>query len=532
MAGLEGASIPVASAATQTEAVAERWLVRLALTSSLALLALRLHVGGDTGFGDAEALYACYALHPQPAYLDHPGLVGTVAGWLGSGQAPSPRAAHLFAALLATAMPWLGAFAARSAGASRVGCLSTALALTWVPELAIGLLALTPDLLLGVLWLGTLGLAALALRSEPKSFNALITTLGAGALVGLAFLAKVSGALLGIALVCAVLTREARPRLRTFAPWGALLLGLLLASPVVLWESRNNWPMLTHRLVSTQAGAGLSLRNLGALVGGQLGYVSPPFLIAAAFLFRDLYRHKKADATARLLFFATVVPGVPLILLCLWSRVAEPHWLAPAYLALAIHLGRRGVIGRALAVASLATGVVVAIVAWLWVMTPLPIHALGSSYRARYDLANDLHAWGPGRRLIEQAVSEARLEAQKLPVVVGPHYIVCAQAHAVLGGQVPVGCNSPVRDDFDRWYPRQRWLEASVVLYVQDSRFEVDPLAELPGRVVRSVTTADVRRGGVVVRTIKITRLDKLSGVGNAPELRKPRAFAAADPRP
>jgi hypothetical protein len=532
MAGLEGTSLPAAAAAADTEGVAERWLMRLALVSSFLLLALRLHVARHTGFGDAEALYACYALHPQPAYLDHPGLVGTVAGWLGSGRAPSPNAAHLFAALLATAVPWLGALAARFAGAVRVGCLSTALALTWTPELAIGLLALTPDLLLAVLWLGALGLAALALRSDPKSFRALIATLGAGALVGLAFLAKISGALLGVAFLCAMFTRAARPRLRTFAPWGALLLGLLLASPVILWETRNGWPMLTHRLVSTQAGAGFSLRNFGGLIGGQLAYVSPPFLFGAALLLRDLFRERNADSTARLLFLATVVPGVPLILLCLWSRVAEPHWLAPAYLPLAIHLGRRAVIGRALAFASIVTGVVVAIVAWLWVMTPLPIHALGSAYRARYDLANDLHAWGPGRRLLQQSVAEARLEAQKIPVVVGPHYIVCAQAEAALGGQVPVGCNSPIRDDFDAWYPRERWLEAPVVLYVQDSRFEVDPMAELPGRVVRSVTTADVRRGGVVVRTIRITRLDKLSGVGSAPELRRPRAAAAVGPPP
>ena len=84
---------------------------------------------------------------------------------------------------------------------------------------------------------------------------------------------------------------------------------------------------------------------------------------------------------------------------------------------------------------------------------------------------------------------------------------------AALGARVPVGCNSPIRDDFDDWYPRQRWLEAPVVLYVQDSRFEVDPRIELPGRVVRSVATTDVLRGGVVVRTIRVTRLDKISGV-------------------
>ena len=273
---LEGASITAPAAAeSAARTLSERWLLRSAIASSLLLFALRLHVGHGTGFGDAEALYASYALHPQPAYLDHPGLVGMVARLIGNGQAPNPQAAHLFAAVLATLVPWLGALGALGAGASRSGSVLTALALTWVPELAIGLFALTPDLLLAVTWLGALGLAALALSAEPRSFRALISTLGAGLLVGLAFLAKVSGALLGIALLVTLLSRGARGRLRTFAPWGALGLGLVLATPVVLWEAKHGWPMLTHRLVSSQAQAGFSLRNLGALLGGQLAYVSP-----------------------------------------------------------------------------------------------------------------------------------------------------------------------------------------------------------------------------------------------------------------
>jgi hypothetical protein len=53
--------------------------VRWALLVSFALFGLRLQLAGHTGFGDAEALYICYALHPQPAYLDHPGFVDQVA---------------------------------------------------------------------------------------------------------------------------------------------------------------------------------------------------------------------------------------------------------------------------------------------------------------------------------------------------------------------------------------------------------------------------------------------------------------------
>ncbi len=65
--------------------------LRQALWLSLALLGLRLHASYGLGYGDAEALYASYAMHPQPAYLDHPGLIGYLLRLLGGGTAPSPH---------------------------------------------------------------------------------------------------------------------------------------------------------------------------------------------------------------------------------------------------------------------------------------------------------------------------------------------------------------------------------------------------------------------------------------------------------
>jgi hypothetical protein len=71
-----------------------------------ALLAVRLYASARVGFGDSEALYAAYALHPQPAYLDHPGLIGIFARAVGNGTAPSPARAHLVTSLLAGLIPW------------------------------------------------------------------------------------------------------------------------------------------------------------------------------------------------------------------------------------------------------------------------------------------------------------------------------------------------------------------------------------------------------------------------------------------
>lgn len=478
----------------------------LAVGSSLALLGLRLHVAFGTGFGDAEALYASYALHPQPAYLDHPGLIGSIARVIGRGGAPSPLAAHLFTTAAAGAVPWLGALASRAAGASTRGSLWVALALSWVPELAIGLFGLTPDLPLALTWLGALALAALAARSPKDSFRALLFTLGVGALVGLATLSKASGVLLGASLLAASLGRGLRDRYRTAAPWAALAVALVLMAKVVHYEASQGWPMLHHRLISTQSASGLSLRNLGAFLGGQLAYVTPPFLFGAALVARDLWRRRREDAVSALLCWSTLLPALPLGLLCLWSRVAEPHWFAPAYLALAVHLGRTDAVGPKLARGCFFTGAVVVAVAWLWIRTPIAVRALGDSYRARYDLSNDLYAWDG--KALDNALEVVSSEAGESAVVVGPHWIVCAQAHARLGFRAQVGCNGPRRDDFDRWLPRARWAKARHVLYVHDSRFEVDPERELPGRLVRSVRRADVVRGGRVVRSIWFSHLE------------------------
>src|SRR5882672_6733077 len=125
---------------------------------SVALLAVRLFAASRVGFGDSEALYAAYALHPQPAYLDHPGLIGIFARTLGGGTAPTPLRAHDVTAFLATGVPWAMALFCHAAGATWRRSLITATVVALVPAIAIGLFAMTPDLLLALLWMTSLTL--------------------------------------------------------------------------------------------------------------------------------------------------------------------------------------------------------------------------------------------------------------------------------------------------------------------------------------------------------------------------------------
>lgn len=479
--------------------------LRIAIALSVLLGILRLHLAGLVGFGDAEALYVSYALHPAPAYLDHPGLVGILARLIGGGSAPSPETLHRFTALAATALPWMGFAAARSAGTPAGAALRSFFALALLPEASIGLFGLTPDLPLCFAWLAAIGFTALALRKPPGSFSALAAFLGAGAAAGIAILSKASGALLALALIAALVPRDARAHRRTAAPYLALALMAVLVAPLASWETERGFPMFHHRLVATQSAAGFSFRNLGALLGGQLAYVTPPLLAGAYFALQDVFR-KRENRVDWLLLVTAAVPGIVLFLFCLWSKVAEPHWVAPAYLSLAIAASRSAPRPK-LELACLATGVVFAVIAWALVTTPIFPRLAGSRYVARYDLTNDLFAWRTGVPLVASEIEAARQQSSEA-VVVGPHWTVCAQVHAALGLATPVGCRTPVGDDFRTWYPENTWNHARTIVFVTDDRFPSEPERLFPDRDLVSVRSATVFRGGRAVRTIRVSRLE------------------------
>lgn len=479
------------------------------LAVSAALLAARLWASTRVGFGDAEALYATYALHPQPAYLDHPGLIGLAARAIGNGDAPSPERAHLATAALATLVPWEMALACRACGAPWRRCLSAAFVVALVPAVAIGLFAMTPDLLLMITWTGSLALAALALRSPVGGPRASLAFALAGVLAGMAAAAKVTGALLLVSLAVAYASRASRAHARTIAPWAGIVAGLVVVAPIVAFEVRSGAPMVHHRLVDTQQAAGLSLRNAGALVGGQLAYLSPLVVWLAALAARASWRDR-GDAVGTLLWVSCVVPAGVLVPLSLWSRIAEPHWIAPALLSLVPAMTRaRGGPPRQLVLAASVLAATMVAVAHAWVLVPDAPRLAPASYDARLDLANELYGWPQATRAVrDEIASEWTPGDQRGDVaVVGPHWVICAQLAAALGRTVPVGCNTPVPDDFDGWWPRDRWRDADSIVWVTDERFGPPP--ELPSHAAQRTRRIPIERAGRTVRVFTIVVLTR-----------------------
>lgn len=495
--------------------------MRVLLVVSVVLLGLRLWAAAHVGFGDSEALYASWAVHPQPAYLDHPGLVGLVARAIGEGAVPTPGRTHVVTAIVATLVPWLVVAVGLVAGATRRHIATAGLVVAIVPEIAVGLFALTPDLLLAPLWLGAIGLAIYGLKSEPRAprpaghFGRESALVGAGLLAGVAASAKISGLLLmaslALAYVQAARSKDPAPAARSLWAWAGLGAGLVVMVPVVFYEARLGYPMLQHRFVDTQHGAGSVVANLGSLVGGQLVYLSPVVAWLAYLTGRDLIVRRNQDLATRVLFWTFAVPIVPLTLLCLWSPVAEPHWIAPPLLALPIHAARRAadavpLLRLRLVQAAAASAGAFTLAAHAWVLVPGSANLLPSSVDAKADIASELYGWPTAIDSVREQMALAATpfdpEGREV-VVVGPHWTVCAQLHAALAG-VRVGCATPIPDDFDRWLVRDAWRKSENVLFVTDARFPGDGAEQLPAHVRIAQSRVRIIRGGRTARVFDL----------------------------
>jgi hypothetical protein len=164
-----------------------------------------------------------------------------------------------------------------------------------------------------------------------------------------------------------------------------------------------------------------------------------------------------------------------------------------------------------LAQSCVGLGATLALLGWCWLRTDLPFlcgQLLGVD-QPTWDTTNDLYAWGPGRPLLQAVVNGARERTGHEPLVVGPHWAVCAQAEVALQGRVAVGCDSAELDDYDRWLPANRWSEAETIVLVTDSRFAETAPDTLYGRPQVAVHEAEVKRFGRVVRHIIIAEFDR-----------------------
>jgi undecaprenyl-diphosphatase len=301
------------------------------LTWLLLLLALglRLAVSGQFLLAPDEANYWQWSRHPALGYHDHPPMIAWTIGLATTLFGHTEWAVRLPTVLgLTVASGFLCLLAARWFSwrvALHTGLVSQLLLLTNGSALIA-----TPDGLLLPCWAAACYHGAQAVETDKRGH-----WLATGLWFGFGLLSKYT-MLLFPASLCLTVLVSAKYRQRLLAPWPwlGLLIGLLLFTPVLVWNAQHDWATFRHVLY--QGGAGsrtfFTLRFVGDYFASQAALLTPVvfLLILAAWFHPGLWRRLKNGRAAMLVGLS--LPGfLVFLLLSLHVRIYG-NWPAPVYL--------------------------------------------------------------------------------------------------------------------------------------------------------------------------------------------------------
>ena len=292
--------------------------------------AIRLALSHAIGLGIDESYMVAAGRVMRLGYFDHPPL----AWWLSSGIAhlagsEAAWVVRLPFILLFALSTWLMYRLTATLYGQRAA-LWAALAFNLSPVFGLSSASwVLPD---GPLICALLGMA-LCLVQGP----ALRWWLGAGLCAGLAMLSKYT-AVLPIAGVLVFLATTQPRQLARPHPWLAVLVALLVFSPVLIWNAQNGW--ISFAFQGGRAG-GARLNLLGPLtaLGGEALFVLPWIWLPMMAALIAALRRGPADQPGWLLSCLALGPIVLFAVLALASPRILFHWAAPGYLFLFPLLG-------------------------------------------------------------------------------------------------------------------------------------------------------------------------------------------------
>ena len=287
------------------------------LVLGLAALALHLWVNGSYGYFRDELYFVICGRHPAWGYTDQPPLTPLIA-WASDAAFHSLRGLRLVPALACAATVALTAHAARLLGGGLYARWLAGFAVLGGGVMQLSGALFTTDSLQPLAWLA-IGVCVLHAERDEKPGWWLV----AGAVGGVAFLAKYTVALYLVSLAIGLLATRQRKVLATWGPWAAALLAFVIAAPNLIWQAANGWPFVAHTAVLA-AEKNIPLSPAAFLLQEVLvaGPATAPVWIAglAAFAFRPAFARWRWIAVSWLVLVVAAVIGR-----------GRPYYIAPAY---------------------------------------------------------------------------------------------------------------------------------------------------------------------------------------------------------
>ncbi len=416
---------PPASATRETSATAsleQHWLrLGYVVLGLLLLVRLVFLASGRLELENDEAYQWVWSKHLALSYYSKPPMIAWTQ-WLGTTLwGDNEFGVRFFSPVISAVIGVLMLrFFARESSA-KLGFLLV-LITTATPLLAAGSILMTIDPLSVLFWTAAMLAGWRAVQPDGATRHWLWT----GLWMGLGFLSKYTSL---FQLLCwavfFALWQPARAHLRKPGPYLAVLVNLLCALPVLIWNAQHGWITVTH--VGDRADFGsvfhFTTRYLLDFLGGETALLNPIFAVAAVWAAIAFWRREPRDA--RLVYLFSM--GAPLVLAYLLQSLHArtlPNWIAPAVLPLfclmVLYWNERR--SRALSrwlTAGLVTGFVVVLLAH---DTGLVKRATGHRLPVRFDPLHRVHGWREVARIAGEARRQLEESSGKPTFVICTHY--------------------------------------------------------------------------------------------------------------
>ena len=279
----------------------------------------RLLLADKFGLGVDESHYLLYSRHLAWGYFDHPPMVAFLAALtslLGDSVFLVRLGPIVCSVISLILLRYLALALYRD---ERVGFWAAVL-LHLMPYQHLLLVGLLPDATLNIFWCATLLAVWRAIKSAKWSMWILT-----GLLFGGALLSKYHAVLLALCLLGYFITStKHRFWLKRVQPYVAVLIGLIVFVPNILWNARHNWISYSYQL-GQGSGDGLDPGKFLTAIGGQLGAWSPLIfgLLIAAFIV--IIRQQKISEADRFAAWTSIPIFVFFCLAGLTTKIL-PHW--------------------------------------------------------------------------------------------------------------------------------------------------------------------------------------------------------------
>lgn len=282
-----------------------------------------------------EAYYWDWSRNPSLSYYTHPPMVAYIIHIFTLIGGDNEFWVRLGAVILTLGVSVLIYFLARDIFKSERIAFFSALLLNITLGFAIGALIITPDVPLIFFWMLSLYFLYRASERGNRGWWYLL-----GMAVGLGLLSKYNMVLFfPCTLLFLLLSNKNRRWFKCKEPYLALVIALLIFTPVIVWNYQHGWTSFTKQLAHGLGRKGHPLLNLGIYFGSQLGVVSPFLFLGLLWvMIKSLRLGVKEKRDNLLLLSCFSLPVFLFFLLTSLRSKVEANWPAMGYLSAIVAL--------------------------------------------------------------------------------------------------------------------------------------------------------------------------------------------------